>query len=141
MITEQDIENLISKLEKMEILGENVIKYWEKDKILCELKIKNPEYIIKTKNIEATNLDIEDFKMHIEELLKLGVIRKSECPHRSSTFIVRKHSEIIREKSRMVINYKRFNDNTIDDAYNIPDKTVLINKIQDCKIFSKFDLK
>ena len=41
----------------------------------------------------------------------------------------------------MVINYKRLNDNTIDDAYNIPDKTILINKIQNYKIFSKFDLK
>ena len=79
--------------------------------------------------------------MHIKDLLKLGVIRKSDSRHRSAAFIVRKHSEIIRGKSRMVINYKRLNDNTIDDAYTIPDKTVLINKIQDCNIFSKFDLK
>ena len=41
----------------------------------------------------------------------------------------------------MVINYKRLNDNTIDDSYNIPDKIVLINRIQNCKIFSTFDLK
>ena len=37
-------------------------------------------------------------------------------------FIVRNHAEIAREKSRMVINYKRLNDNTIDDTYNIPNK-------------------
>ena len=39
----------------------------------------------------------------------------------------------------MVIDYRRLNGNTIDDAYDIPDKTELINSIQDSKIFSKFD--
>lgn len=141
LVTDLDIDNLVSKLEKIGIIGEDIIKYWEKDKVFCELKIKNPEYVIKTKNIEPTNQDREDFKMHISELIKLGVIRKSDSPHRSAAFIVKNHSEIIRGKSRMVINYKRLNDNTVDDAYNIPDKTVLINKIQNCKIFSKFDLK
>ncbi|KAJ9544475.1 hypothetical protein OSB04_024182 [Centaurea solstitialis] len=94
-----------------------------------------------TKNIEPTNLDRGDFKMHIFKLLKLGVIRKSDSPHRSAAFIVRNHYQIVRGKSQMVINYKRVNDNTVDDAYNIPHKTVLINQIQNCKIFSKFDLK
>jgi hypothetical protein len=41
----------------------------------------------------------------------------------------------------MVINYKRLNDNTVDDAYNIPNKQEWINRIQDSKYFSKFDLK
>ena len=34
---------------------ENVLKYWEKDKIQCIIKIKkNPEFKIKTAKIEAT---------------------------------------------------------------------------------------
>jgi hypothetical protein len=41
----------------------------------------------------------------------------------------------------MVINYKRLNDNTVDDAYNIPSKQEWINRIQGSKYFSKFDLK
>ena len=79
--------------------------------------------------------------MHISELLKLGVIRKSISRHRSPAFIINKHSEQIRGKSRMVIDYKRLNNNTIDDEYDIPDKTKLINSIQGSKIFSKFDCK
>jgi hypothetical protein len=55
--------------------------------------------------------------MHIEELLKLGAIRESRSPHRSASFIVRNHTEMVRGKSRMIINYKRLNDNAIDDAY------------------------
>ena len=41
----------------------------------------------------------------------------------------------------MVINYKRLNDNTVDDAYNIPNKQEWINRIQGSRYFSKFDLK
>ena len=39
--------------------------------------------------------------MHIKDLEKLKVIRKSESSHRSATFIVKKHIEIVRGKSRM----------------------------------------
>jgi hypothetical protein len=35
----------------------------------------------------------------------------------------------------------RLNDNTVDDAYNIPNKQEWINRIQGSKYFSKFDLK
>jgi hypothetical protein len=108
---------------------------------VCRINIINPDHIIKTSPIEATPKDIEEFKMHIEELLKLGAIRESRSPHRLASFIVRNHAEIVREKSRMVINYKRLNDNTIDDAYNIPNKQEWINRIQGSKYFLKFDLK
>jgi hypothetical protein len=79
--------------------------------------------------------------MYIEELLKLRAIRESRSPHRSASFIVRNHSEIVRGKSHMVINYKRLNDNTVDDAYNILNKQEWINRIQCSKYFLKFDLK
>jgi hypothetical protein len=36
----------------------------------------------------------------------------------------------------MVINYKRLNDNKVDDAYNIPHKQEWINRIQGSKYFS-----
>jgi hypothetical protein len=105
------------------------------------LNIINLDYVIKICSIECTPKDIEDFKMHIEEFLKLRAIRESRSPHRSATFIIKNHSEIVRGKSHMVINYKRLNDNTIDDAYNILNKQEWINRIQDIKYFSKFDLK
>ena len=41
----------------------------------------------------------------------------------------------------MVINYKRLNDNTYDDAYKFPNKDSLINSIQWCKYFSQLDCK
>lgn len=44
---------------------------------MCKLDIINPEYIIKTASIEATNENLEDFKTQIKELMDLGVIRRS----------------------------------------------------------------
>nr|CAE02744.2 OSJNBa0006B20.7 [Oryza sativa Japonica Group]CAH67571.1 H0315A08.1 [Oryza sativa] len=139
--SKRDIEKIIQRLEDIQIIGEIPIKYWGKNAIECKINIINPEYIIKTSPIEATPKDIEEFKMHIEELLKLGAIRESRSPHRSAAFIVRNHAEEVRGKSRMVINYKRLNNNTIEDAYNIPNKQEWINRIQGSKYFSKFDLK
>ena len=140
-IKEEQIQSLIDRLEKLEIIGENVLRYWEKDKVEGILKIKNPYYKIKTTKIEATEKDREDYKTHINDLLKLGVIRRSESLHRSAAFLVNKHSEQKRGKGRMVINYKRLNDNTEDDGYDIPTKEYLLGKIKDCTIFSKFDCK
>ena len=139
--SKKDIDKIIQRLEDIQIIGEIPMKHWDKNGILCKINIINPEYIIKTSPIEATPKDTEEFKMHIEELLKIGAIRESKSPHRSAAFIVRNHAEIARGKSRMVINYKRLNDNTIDDGYNIPNKQEWINRIQGSKYFSKFDLK
>ena len=106
-INEEQLQSLIDRLEKLEIIRENVLKYWENDKVQCILNIKNPDYRIKTAKIEATKKDREDYKTHINDLLKLDVIRRSNSPHRSTTFLVNKHSEQKRGKSKMVINYKK----------------------------------
>ena len=81
-INKEQIQSLIDRLEKLEIIGKNVLKYWEKDKVQCILKIKNLDYKIKTAKIEETEKDIEDYKIHINDLLKLDVIRRSNSPHR-----------------------------------------------------------
>lgn len=53
----------------------------------------------------------------------------------------RNHAEIRKRKTQMVINYKRLNNNTYEDQYEIPGKDQLINCIHNTNIFSKFDSK
>ena len=138
---QKDLEKITQIQDKLEIIEEKPLQHWDSNQITCKLEIINPEYTIKTASIEATNEDLKDFEIQIKELLELGIIRRSTSRHRSTAFIVRNHSEIIREKARMVINYKRLNDNTVMDGYKLPDKTELINRIQGRKVFSKFDCK
>ena len=137
----ENIKNLIQDLEFKGVIGENPKIFQSRNPFRCKLEILNPDLKIKTAEIKAGNLELIEYEMHIKELLELGVIRKSNSPHRSAAFIVNKHSEQVRGKSRMVINYKRLNDNTLDNSYKLPGKDQLINRIQDAKIFSKIDLK
>lgn len=46
----------------------------------------------------------------IEELLQKGLIRESTSEWACFGFYVNKHSEIVRGKPRLVINYKPLND-------------------------------
>ena len=84
---------------------------------------------------------IEEFKIHIDILNKLGIIRKPDSRHRTSAFIVQKESERKGGQSRMVMDYTTLNDNTNEDGYCIPDKDILIYKIQNIYWCSKFYLK
>ena len=77
----------------------------------------------------------------MKELEELKLITKIQNPHKTRPFIINKHSEITRRKSKMVFNYKRLNDNTKDDKYPFPNKEILINKIKATFIYNKFDLK
>ena len=55
--------------------------------------------------------------------------------------MVRNHAEQKRGKERMMINYKKLNDNTVFDGYYIFNKIVLFNRIQGVSWFSKMDCK
>lgn len=47
----------------------------------------------------------------------MELIRRSESKHRCALFFVNNHSEQVRKKPRMVINYKPLNDNTYCNGY------------------------
>ena len=55
--------------------------------------------------------------------------------------MVRKRSEQVRGKARMVINYKELNKYTKFDGYFLPNKEVLINLVKNKTYYSKFDCK
>ena len=55
--------------------------------------------------------------------------------------MVMNEAEKIRNKARIVINYKKLNQLTKTDNYFLPNKEVLINLVKNKKYFSKFDFK
>ena len=97
--------------------------------------------VIRVRPMIYSQEDIEDFKIHINELIQLNLIKESKSPHSSPAFMIRKHSEIKRGKARMVINYKEVNKNTKFDGYYIPNKEILINLARGKNYYSKFDCK
>ena len=56
--------------------------------------INNLDITIRTTNIEYRPLHKEELKKQISEMIEQGLIKKSKSPHRSTTFIVRNHTNI-----------------------------------------------
>ena len=73
--------------------------------------------------------------------MQINLIKESKSPHSSPDFMVRKHSEIKREKTRIVINYKEVNKSTKFDRYYIPNKEILINLTRGRNYYNKFNCK
>ena len=71
----------------------------------------------------------------------MNLISESKSPHSSPAFMIRKHSEIKRGKTRIVINYKGVNKNTKFDGYYIPNNEILINLARGKNYYIKFDCK
>ena len=88
-----------------------------------------------------TYLDIQEIDKQIKELLDKWLIKNSKSPHTIFAFMVRNIAEEKRGKARMIINYKKLNDNTVFDGYYIPNKTVIFNRIQGASSFLKMDCK
>ena len=101
----------------------------------------DPDKVIRVRSMIYSQEHIEDFKIQINELIQMNLIRESKSPHSSSTFTVRKHNEIKMGKARMVINYKEVNKNTKFDRYYISNKEILINLARGKNYYSKFDCK
>ena len=49
-------------------MRDNPGKHQEKNKIICKLELKDPEFRIQNKKIGLTNENIKEYEMHINEL-------------------------------------------------------------------------
>ena len=136
-------EQIVEQQEKLckELYYDDLLKFWDKDKTFAKITLLNLNTIIRVKQMVYTHQDIQEFNKQIKELLDKGLIRNSKSPHTSPAFTVRNHAEEKRRKARMVINYKKLNDNIVFDGYYISNKTVLFNRIQGASWFLKMDCK
>jgi len=113
----------------------------DKDNIFAKNHFVGSQHCYPSQKKVYTHQDIQEFDKQIKELLHKVLIKNSKSPHTSPAFIVRNHVEEKSGKARMVINYKKFNANTVFDSYYIPNKIVLFNRIQVASWFSKMDCK
>nr|AWA81915.1 replicase [Sweet potato vein clearing virus] len=123
------------------LFSENPLEFWEKHRTEVKIELINPDSIVYQKPLRWNFEDIEEFKLHIDELLKGGFIRPSNSKHSSPAFIVNKHSEQKRGKSRMVIDYRNLNAKTKTYNYPLPNKILRVRQVQGYNWFSKFDCK
>nr|CAC88781.1 putative polyprotein [Nicotiana tabacum] len=128
--------------DKLELLyNDNPLQGWEKHQTKIKIELIDENNIITQKPLKYNFNDLTEFKMHIKELLDNNYIQESNSKHTSPAFIVNKHSEQKRGKSRMVIDYRNLNAKTKTYNYPIPNKILKIRQIQGYNYFSKFDCK
>lgn len=84
----------------------------------------------------------DEVESQIQELLDNGIIRPSRSPYNSPIWIVPKKLDASgKKKYRLVIDYRKLNEDTIPDKYPIPNINDILPQLSKSKWFSVIDLK
>lgn len=82
-----------------------------------------------------------EIQKQVEKLLKDEIIRPSTSPYSSPVWIVPKKSDASGQKKwRMVIDYRKLNQATIEDKYPLPRIDDILDNLGKCRYFSTLDL-
>lgn len=99
---------------------------------------EDPIYIRPYRHPPCLNLEIQN---QVDKLLDDNVIQNSHSPWSAPVHIVPKKMDATGEKKfRMVIDYRRLNEITVDDKYPLPNITDLFDKLGKSQYFSTLDL-
>lgn len=155
-ITTERIESLIrtnhlSKLEKQKLLEtlekHNKVIPRDNEKLTATTRIKhkinttddNPIY---TKTYRYPHAHKITVKEQIDDMLENGIITHSESPWNAPIWVVPKKSDASgKRKFRVVIDYRKLNDKTIDDRHPIPQIEDILDNLGRSCYFTTLDLK
>lgn len=93
------------------------------------------------KNYRLPQIYEADIEEHIQNLLKTKVIQKSKSPYNSPIWIVPKKMDASgKRKTRLVIDFRKLNQKTIEDKFPLPNIDTLLDHIGKPKFFTTLDL-
>ena len=109
-------------------------------KIKHEIKTTD-EIPIHSKSYRYPYVHKQEVKKQINEMLEKGIIRPSSSPWSSPIWIVAKKPDASgQQKWRLVVDYRKINEKTIDDRYPIPNIIDVLDKLGRAQYFSALDL-
>ncbi|KAK9696589.1 hypothetical protein QE152_g31481 [Popillia japonica] len=100
----------------------------------------SPEHVEEAENFRITasettaekypHIHKEEVRKQISSMLEQNIIRQSTSPWSSPVWIVPKKLDASgKQKWRMVIDYRKLNEHTIDDKYPLPNITDVLDKL------------
>lgn len=96
---------------------------------------------IHTKQYRYPPIHQEEIKRQVKDMIAKGIIRESDSPYNSPLWIVpKKHDASGKTKWRLVIDYRKLNEKTIQDAYPLPNIDEILDQLGNARYFSAFDL-
>lgn len=109
-------------------------------------QIKHPiktkdEIPVYTKSYRYPFVHKPEVQRQINSMLDQGIIRPSNSPWSSPIWIVPKKTDASgKKKWRIVIDYRKLNEKTVDDRYPLPNITDVLDKLGRCNYFTTLDL-
>lgn len=96
---------------------------------------------IYTKSYRYPPIHKQEVEKQMKSMMEQGIIRPSNSPWSSPLWIVPKKLDASgRKKWRIVIDYRKLNEKTIDDKYPLPNITDIFDKLGKCNYFTTLDL-
>ena len=110
------------------------------NQIKHEILLSDPKPVYVKQYRQPQNLK-EEIKSQIEKLLDNGIIRPSFSPWSSPIWMVpKKAGPDGNKKWRLVIDFRKLNNQTIDDKYPLPNITNILDSLGKATYFSTIDL-
>lgn len=83
----------------------------------------------------------QEVQNQISKMLDQKIIRPSNSPWSSPIWVVPKKADASgKQKWRVVVDFRKLNEKTIDDKYPLPNITDLLDKLGKCQYFTTLDL-
>lgn len=123
-----------------DIFHDNDLQLSFTNKIKHEIKTTD-ELPVHTKSYRFPFCHKEEVSNQIQKMLNDGIIRPSQSPWSSPIWVVPKKADASgRKKWRIVVDYRKINEKTIDDRYPIPNIEDILDKLGKCNYFTTLDL-
>ncbi|KAI5735703.1 hypothetical protein M8J77_021620 [Diaphorina citri] len=132
------LENLLKEFEEVFHMEGNPLTFTNKIKHKINTTNEDPIY---TKPYRYPAVHREEVRAQINKMLEENIIRPSHSPWSSPIWVVPKKLDSSgRRKWRIVIDYRKLNDKTVNDRYPLPNITDLLDKLGRCVYFTTLDL-
>lgn len=110
------------------------------NKIKHQIKTTD-ELPVYTKSYRYPFVHRQEVRDQITKMLDQGIIRPSDSAWSSPIWVVPKKLDASgKQKWRLVVDFRKLNDKTIDDKYPIPNITDVLDKLGRCQYFTTLDL-
>lgn len=99
------------------------------------------EVPVYTKSYRYPFIHRQEVRDQIQKMLEQGIIRPSESAWSSPIWVVPKKADASgKQKWRLVVDFRKLNEKTIDDKYPIPNINDVLDKLGKCQYFTTLDL-
>lgn len=140
-LNDEERKKLLKVVEKYESIfhqDEQPLSFTNAIKHQIKTKDDNPVY---SKSYRYPFCHKEEVQRQILKMLEQGIIRHSDSPWSSPVWVVPKKLDASgKRKWRLVIDYRKLNDKTVEDRYPIPNISDILDKLGRCIYFSTLDL-